>query len=186
MAGDHGDAAALTSRRRILCLTGPESTGKTTLAEALAAHFRVPLVEEVARGYLAGRSDYSPADVLEIARLQMAAEARSLAQSEGLVVCDTDLLVIQVWWEERYGELPAELTVGLAERSERHYLLMKPDLAWSADPLRENPDDRDRLFARYRALLAEDRFSWTEVGGEGAARLAEALAVIARSFPELG
>jgi len=60
----------------VICLTGPESTGKTTLAAALAAEFDLPLVEEAARGYLRGRTAYDREDLLAIAELQLAAEAR--------------------------------------------------------------------------------------------------------------
>lgn len=187
MAGDHDDAEARAATgRRILCLTGPESTGKTTLAEALASRYRATLVPEVARGYLKARGRYTAEDVLEIARLQVATEARALAESEGLIVCDTDLLVIQVWWEEKYGELPAELVVALTQRTERHYLLTRPDLAWTADPLRENPLDRERLYARYEALLGAGTFPWAPIGGEGETRLIAALEAVAGFFPDLG
>jgi len=171
--------------RRTLCLTGPESTGKTTLAEALAEHFGAVLVPEVAREYLAERDDYQADDVLAIAQLQMAAEAVAHDESSGLVVCDTDLLVIRVWWEEKYGDLPAELANAYSARTDRAYLLLEPDLPWSADPLRENPDDQDRLYERYAALLAEGRHPYDVVAGSGAGRLTAALRAIAGLLPDI-
>lgn len=136
---------------------------------------------EVAREYLADRDGYGAEDVLEIARLQVAAEARALTESAGLVVCDTDLLVIRVWWEERFGELPAQMIQLLAARSERAYLLTRPDLPWEADPLRENPEDRERLFAAYQALLEADAMPYRVVAGTGETRL-QAAVVAARSL----
>jgi nicotinamide riboside kinase len=185
MATDHDSAAAGTDRRRILCLTGPESTGKTTLAEALAAHFGAPLVPEMARGYLAGKSGYGAEDVLEIARLQVAEEARVLSKADGLVICDTDLLVIRVWWEEKFGELPDALSAGLASLTGRGYLLLSPDLEWQTDPLRENPEDRDRLFLRYEALLTEAAHPHEVVAGTGDARFSAALWAVSKLLPEL-
>lgn len=140
---------------------------------------------EVAREYLEGRPGYDRADVLDIARLQAAAEAQALYSEAELIVCDTDLTVIQVWWEEKYGALPQELNVALAERSERAYLLMQPDLPWAADPLRENPDDRARLFERYQRLLAASPFPYRVVSGTDDARWTSALAAVRALYPEL-
>ena len=165
--------------RHAICLTGPESTGKTTLARALAAHLGAQLVPEVARNYLAGHSGYTAQDVLRIALRQAALEAEVLACG-GVVICDTDLLVIQIWWREKFGELPAELVRALNARSTRCYLLLQPDLPWVADPLRENPDDRDRLFDGYQRELENSSFPFAVVGGTGKSRLVNALAAISR------
>jgi nicotinamide riboside kinase len=123
--------------------------------------------------------------VLTIARQQVAAEASALAETTDLLVCDTDLLVIQVWWQERFGELPEELIALLAARSERAYLLVQPDLPWAEDPLRENPLDRDRLFAVYQALLDADRMPHRVIGGSGEARLEAAVEGAQALLPRL-
>jgi nicotinamide riboside kinase len=179
------DAAAAGATGRLVCLTGPESSGKSALAAALAARLDVPLVPEVARDYLEGRRDYVAEDVLEIARRQLAAEAAALVAAPGLVIADTDLLVIRIWWEERFGELPEEIVQGLAARSERVYLLAEPDLPWEPDPLRENPTDRQRLFLRHRQLLDEGPFPFGLVSGFGEERLSAALAQLRAFYPEL-
>ncbi len=159
----------------LICVTGAESTGKTTLAEYLAEKLDVPLVPEVARSYLAGMSGYDREDVLAIARQQHLAECRSLERAP-LVVADTDLTVIQVWWEEKYGELDPWLATALEGRSERRYLLPTPDLPWEFDPLRESPHDRPRLHRRYLEVLEQGRFPFSEVSGTGRTRFDGALA----------
>ncbi|MBX3707420.1 MAG: ATP-binding protein [Pseudomonadales bacterium] len=159
----------------VICVTGPESTGKTTLARELAATLAAPLVPEAARVYLAGRRGYDRADVLAIARMQLEWERTALERGAGVIVADTDLTVFRVWWEERFGTLDPWLEATLGERSPRRYLLARPDLPWEPDPLRESPHDRERLFARYRAALAEDGFPHAEIGGSGSTRLAGAL-----------
>jgi len=173
-------AAVHDSTDITVCLTGPESTGKTTLAEALGRHFGAPVVAEVAREYLSGRSGYSADDVLEIARRQLSLEARARAETRGLLVLDTDVLVLVVWWQERYGALPPLLEEALAMRSPRVYLLARPDIPWAADPLREHPFERERLFERYRALLAESGFPHALVDGLGPARLEGAVRAVER------
>ena len=170
----------------VICLTGPESTGKTTLAEALAKRLGVPLVPEVARYYLEGRDAYDREDLLAIAEAQLDAEAQALATGAPVVVADTDLTVIQVWWEEKYGEPHVRITTALAARTRRRYLLARPDIPWEADPLRESPADRHRLYARYRDLLSQSPFPFAEIGGAGPARLAAAERQTRRWLEEAG
>ena len=166
-------------RPLVICVTGAECTGKTTLADYLAQALDVPLVPEMARSYLAGRTEYQREDVLAIARAQQAAERAALAQAP-LVVADTDLTVIQVWWEEKYGALHPWIVDALAERPPRCYLLPQPDLPWEFDPLRESPHDRPRLHERYRALLRVSPFPYREVSGLGDGRLTRALCQVRR------
>ena len=158
----------------IVCLTGAESTGKTTLAAALARHFDAKLVPEAARYHLAPHHPYDRGDVLAIARAQMRLEAEALQDSSRLVVCDTDLLVIQIWWQVKFGQLPQELTQVLADRSPRAYLLTRPDIPWVPDPLRESGGDRAALHSRYRCALAGGPHPYLEVGGDFRDRLATA------------
>lgn len=140
---------------------------------------------EAARDYLAGRTGYDARDLRAIARAQVESEQSALLSDAELIVCDTDLTVIQVWWEEKFGALPQELNVALGDRSERGYLLLKPDVAWSDDPLRENPHDRERLYSRYEQLLAAGPFPYAVVEGEGEARWASLLAGVRTIYPEL-
>ncbi|MCZ6710948.1 MAG: ATP-binding protein [Gammaproteobacteria bacterium] len=162
----------------VVCVTGPESSGKTTLASELARALAVPLVTEVAREYLAGKSSYDADDLLAIARAQLSAEQNALAEGTGVVVCDTDLQVIQIWWQEKFGELDPWLEEALSERTQRCYLLAAPDLPWQPDPLRESAEDRERLFDRYARLLRDESFSFAEVRGTGGIRFERALKTV--------
>ncbi len=158
----------------IVCLTGSESTGKTTLATALANHYDAPLVPEAARLQLTPNRPYGPKEVLAIAREQVRLEAEALAGSPQLVVCDTDLLVIQIWWQVKFGVLPEELAAALSGRSARAYLLTRPDIPWTPDPLRESGGERSDLHRRYQRALADGRHPYLEVGGPLSDRLATA------------
>lgn len=155
----------------LLCLTGAECTGKSTLALDLAAAYGAPCVAEFARQYLAGATSYGADDLRAIAEGQLAAERRALAAGAPVVVADTDVTVIAVWWQEKYGPRPDWLQRALAERSPRRYLLPRPDLPWVFDPLRESPNDRPRLHQRYRELLAAGPFEYAEIGGLGEGRM---------------
>ena len=132
-------------------VTGPESSGKTTLAVALAEKMQMNFVQEHARAHLTlqrqVRPGYLPSDLLAIAGAQSAAE-----QGERWIA-DTDLQNIYLWWQEKFGPAPASLVRSYAMQSARTYLLCRPDFSWEFDPLRENPHDRDRLFQIYLADL---------------------------------
>ena len=163
---------------RIISIVGPECTGKTALARVLGEHFGVGFVAEYARDYLEERTEYGPGDVEAIARGQMAWEARAVAEGRSPVILDTDLLVIRVWWGEKYGALPEWLGRALAAQAPRRYLLAAPDLPWVADPLRESPLDRERLFDVYRTALVAGGLRFDVVRGAGDARLRCALAAL--------
>jgi nicotinamide riboside kinase len=161
-------------------ITGAECSGKTTLALDLARHLGVPWVAEYAREYLAGRAGYAAADLVAIAAGQERAEAGTPGP---LIVADTDLLVIRIWSEVRFGGrdpgLDAAISRMLAASRRRFYLLTRPEMPWEPDPLRENPEDRDALHARHAELLEALGVPHTELAGSRSERLGHALAAIA-------
>lgn len=175
-AVDAGASAGLT-----VILVGPESSGKTSLARALAARYGAPWVAEVARDLLPLSGRYDAEDLERIARAQIEAEQAVVAARGGLVFVDTDLLVIDVWWRERFGTPPEWLTARLrseVRESSRRYLLCRPDLPWEPDPLRENPHDRERLLTIYERRLDELAASYRAISGTGHARLTAAVAAV--------
>ena len=164
---------------RIISIVGPESCGKTALARALAERFGAPWVEEYAREHLAGRPEYDETDLEAIARGQLRSEEQALMSEPDVLVLDTDLLVIRIWWRERFGRVPDWVEAALRTQPRRAYLLARPDLPWEPDPLRESQFDRERLFDVYRAALEEGGASFDVVDGINAARLRSALAALA-------
>lgn len=88
--------------KHFFVLTGPESTGKTTLAQQLTVEWNMPLVPEFARQYLENKVDsYTLEDVDFIGQKQWELE---LATEGELVICDTDLLTIYIW-KKRFSML---------------------------------------------------------------------------------
>lgn len=140
-----------------ILVTGPESSGKTTLARNLAWALDGAYVAEAARDYLEARDGkYTAADLPKIWNEQKKAEDAARASSASFVVCDTGPEVIRIWAEVKYGRCPEAITRATAERHYDLILLCLPDLPWVADPLREAPDQEQRedLLARYRLALA--------------------------------
>jgi len=166
-----------------IVVTGAESAGKTTLAEAIAGALGVPWVPEHARAYLENRASYEPADLLAIAAAQEAAETAAALWAP-VIVADTDQLVIRIWSDVRYGAVDAAIDAAirraLAARRRRLYLVPRPDIPWQPDRLREHPTSRDALHRMHLSLLGELGVDHVELVGAREERLERALAEIAR------
>jgi nicotinamide riboside kinase len=166
-----------------VAIVGAECSGKTTLAEHLAQHFGVPWVPEFARTYLMDSVTYDADDVVAIARGQYAAETTA-AGGHALLFADTDLVVIKVWWDVRFGGgqpwVDATLAAQLTGERRRCYLLPTPDIPWRPDPLREHPHDRPALHTRYRKLLDSLGARYVEISGSPQQRLARAARAVNR------
>lgn len=160
----------------IIILTGPESTGKTTLANWLGERFGIEVVPEYAREYLENQPGhaYHKDDVLKIAEKQV--EMELLTSLSALpFVCDTDLLTIYIWLEYRYGSVDDVVLEKLRTYgTDRHYLLCSSDIPWEPDPLRENPQDREVLFQKHVDLLKSLNLPFSVISGGNNERLESA------------
>jgi len=177
---------------RKFVILGPESTGKSTLCEGLAAHYHTEWVREYARDYLLTHgAAYSYDDLSTIARGQLAledaAEAKQAAFGGGtggdrLLFIDTDLYVMKVWSEYVFGRCETWILKEIVARHYDGYLLCRTDLPWMKDELREYPDlaTRENLFHIYKDILVNQHVPWAEVGGEGDKRLANAIEAVDR------
>lgn len=162
-----------------VAITGPESSGKTTLARALADGApSAAWVPEYARAFLEARGgDYQEADLVTIARGQVEAVAQAAKARPALLISDTDLVVVRIWSLERFGRVAPAIDRMLREATWDLTLLLTPDLPWAPDPLRVNPRDRDRLFDRYQAELHRLGRPFVVIAGDD--RLASAQRAIA-------
>ncbi|MDF1694952.1 MAG: ATP-binding protein [Saprospiraceae bacterium] len=142
----------------IMVFTGPESSGKTTCAQRIAQLYQLPLVKEYAREYLKDNGpSYTFDDLLAITSKQIELETRAHLEHT-LIVCDTDIITLEIWAMEKFG-----LTLKRKDHSinKKHYFLCYPDIPWEPDPLRENPNDRKRLFEIYQAYLVKVNATFT-------------------------
>lgn len=173
-----------------IVLTGPESSGKTTLAEALAGALHTVCVPEFARSFLAhlGRP-YLREDLRLIGRGQEAWEKWYNGSAGKALVCDTDWTVLQIWEHYRFG-FPAsgawEWQKGYIQpRPADLYLLCAPDFPWEPDPLREHPAERGILFSWYQRLLMDSGAKFEVLYGRPEDRLEQAISVTHKFFRTL-
>lgn len=166
--------------KRILIL-GPESTGKSTLAEDLANHFGEPWVPEFAREYLENLNrDYQLEDLSIIAKGQLAAEESAAKQATSFLFCDTDLRVIHIWSQHRYGKTAPWILEEINQRVYDLILLTNIDLDWEPDPLREHPEPEMRSYflEKYLQLAKMSGFPYRMISGLRAERLKQSIEVI--------
>ena len=134
-----------------IAFTGPESSGKTTISQLVAAQFNATWIEEYARDYLhQSNGKYNAYDLDEIAIGQT--EKRK-GQNCELLFCDTELTVLKIWSEFKFGHVSKTILKSYHEQHFDHYFLCRPDIPWEKDSLRENPFDRDALFELYKIEL---------------------------------
>ena len=138
---------------RKLILIGPESTGKTTLSVHLAKLYNFDLIAEYSREYLSKKNNsYDYEDLKKIAIQQNQIEKNNNSEK---IIIDTDLLTIKIWSEFKYGSCDSEIEkiISSYDRNNRYYLLLKDDIKWEYDPLRENKNDRSEIFLLFKKLL---------------------------------
>ncbi|MDA0713157.1 MAG: ATP-binding protein [bacterium] len=151
---------------KIVCI-GPESSGKTTLTLELATYFKSSCVLEYARSYLeSGFKIKQASDLTFLAQKQIESEI-STQQTSGskYLFCDTDLHNILVWSEIEFNHVEAELKSLEQNQAYDLYLLLRPDILWQKDSLRQNEHIREKLFNIYRQRLIETKRNFQEIYG---------------------
>jgi len=165
-----------------IVVIGPESTGKSTLCEQLAAKYQTQWVPEYAGEYLLklGRP-YHYEDLHIIAKGQIAEEERlTHSISTPILFIDTDMYVMKVWCEFVFGKCHPFILDEIVKRKYDAYLLCNTDLPWIADELREYPDleSRERLYHMYRDLMINQQTPWVDIQGSYQERLTKAVAFV--------
>ena len=140
-------------------LFGPESTGKTTLSKQLARHYNSIWVPEYAREYLQNkwnnkRETCTAEDLLPIAEGQIKLENKLAQKTDSVLICDTDLLETKVYSEEYYARTCDPILNKFAvENTYDLYFLTYIDTPWTADDLRDKPNERVRMFKAFEDAL---------------------------------
>ncbi|MBP7184119.1 MAG: ATP-binding protein [Saprospiraceae bacterium] len=135
-----------------IAITGPESTGKSTLSQSLSKMLNIPIIEEYARAYFEQNqiSKYDLMDFLHIANYQNKIFQKHQQYS---FIADTEFIVLAIWAKEKYNYIPQSIFKSIAIYNFDYYFLCAPTIPWESDALRENPHDRFRLFDLYEEML---------------------------------
>ncbi|MCU1409563.1 MAG: hypothetical protein JWR04_270 [Rhodoglobus sp.] len=196
------ERAALTQR---VVIVGSESTGKTTLARELVAHFRAiggiwadtRWVAEYGREYTEvlidrqGVRDADPdaevhsaqwtaADFAVIATEQQRLEDAAAASGSPVLFCDTDAFATQLW-ERRYLGEGSTAALDAVPVSPARGLYLLADLAgvdFEQDGIRDGESYREEMQRWFIEELTRRGEHWLLVTGSRAERLAGSIAAV--------
>ena len=163
-----------------IVLIGAESTGKSTLAEALSGHYGEPWTEEFVRSYVDQLDDDLQAHDLEpIAKGQLALEDSALQRANRLIIHDTNILSSIIYASYYFDTVLEWVNDAFLEREYSLYLLCLPDIPWQADPgQRESPAARNSLHELFKDRLNILNLPFVEISGNKTERLTQAVQAI--------
>ena len=159
-----------------IVVIGPESTGKSSLCNALADHYKTIWVKEFAREYLERNGkDYVFEDLYKIALGQLEEIENAVVKvgiqqqenTQNLLFIDTDLYVIKIWSEFVFNKCDNSILTEITKQQFDLYLLCDVDLPWVSDNLREYPDlkVRQKLFHYYKEEMTAQKIPWKIISG---------------------
>ena len=184
-----------------IVVIGPESTGKSTLCEQLAAHYKTEWAREYAREYLlTNGTDYTFENLLDIAKGQVAGEEKVINNGQWAMgnehkanyelstkkyqplFIDTDMYVMKVWCEFVFEKCHHWILNRIVERKYDLYLLCNVDLPWVKDELREYPDleSRLKLYQHYKDIMINQNVAWVDISGNYEERLQIAIDAVGK------
>ncbi len=161
-----------------IVLYGPESTGKTMLAQKLAAYYNTLYAPEFARYYLElklelydpyGRKSNEicqPQDIPQIVIGQVAFEDAIIGQAKNMLFCDTNPLETYVYNKYYFQREDEWIAKTALDRKYDLYLLTNIDVPWVPDPPhRDRPDNREELYQLFKNELIKRKLPYTDISG---------------------
>jgi NadR type nicotinamide-nucleotide adenylyltransferase len=179
----HNSRTTQDGRMKKVIVLGPESTGKSTLCEMLAAHFNTIWCAEYAREYLTEHgTHYTYDDLLTIAKGQLALEENcaELGRNSKVIFVDTGMYVMKVWCEFVFEKCHKFILDKVVSETCDLYLLCNTDLEWTPDALREYPDleNREKLFYIYKDIMVNQDVPFVIIEGQNKKRLEMAIQAV--------
>jgi nicotinamide riboside kinase len=166
-----------------IALYGPESTGKTTLANQLADEFKTIWIPEFARDYLQDKWNSKEEictqdDLLPIAVGQTKLENEALQNATKFLFCDTNLMVTKVFSDLYYDSCHPILEEAAKKHEYDLFFLTDIDVPWEKDDLRDKKEDRENTLAIFEKALIDYKKPYIKLSGNKEERLEKAKKII--------
>lgn len=163
-----------------IALVGPESTGKTTLASALAAHFKTTWVREYLRDFaeeklLNQNKSIEAADNLKIVEEQLKLEAMAEKYAHRFLFCDTNFIQTKIYSELYFGKSDTFFEHYVNKLKYDLYILTQIDVPWEEDELRDAPYERERHYNYFKKRLIDAKLAFVEISGNLEERMEKAI-----------
>ncbi len=167
-------------------IVGAESTGKTTLAEKLAARFNTLWVPEFARGYIddhyGSLGGIKDDDFSVFAFGQVASEDRMAREANRILICDTDARTTSYFSDIFTGRCDSSILRLAEERKYHLYLLTGNDFPWVEDSQRIDEKLREAFFQRWVKDLERMKANYVILNGSFEERFHKAESAINALF----
>jgi NadR type nicotinamide-nucleotide adenylyltransferase len=159
-----------------VAIIGAESSGKSTLAHALAAHYNTLWVPEYLREFVVTHQRVPhEEDQYPIARTQLAHEDAAAAKATRFLFCDTTPLMTAVYSRWYWGRVDAQLALLERRHDYAFTLVTAPDNPWEADGLqRDSAAVRQGVHELVLQVLHERAIPFLLVGGSLRQRVLQA------------
>jgi len=150
-----------------IIITGPESTGKSTLAKSLSNYLKEPFVPEFARYFIPTlTASYTASNLMDMARGQLFWHQLYKSNVNKVLLCDTGVEAIDIWFQYRFGAIDNQIRSLFTTDEDCFYLLCEPDIPWEEDPLRETPHQRPQIFDSFESLFNQFKKKYCIVKGQ--------------------
>ena len=147
-----------------ICLYGPESTGKSTMAKRLADVYHTEFVPEVSREIVTS-NDFTLEDIIRIGEAQTERVIEKCASANKLLFCDTDLVTTQIYCRHYLKEVPQILFELERKVAYDLYFLFDVDVPWVADGLRDLSEKRPEMFNVFKEELEKRKIKYELLKG---------------------
>lgn len=147
-----------------ICFYGPESTGKSFMAEKLAAYYHTALVPEVSRE-LVDSNEFTVEDIIKIGNAQTQRVLDKTKTANKILFCDSDLITTQIYSRHYLDEVPSILFELEKQITYDQYFLFDIDVPWVNDGLRDLGERREEMFEVFKAELEARKIPYILVKG---------------------
>ncbi len=172
-----------------IVLIGAESTGKTTLCQALAEHYDTVWVAEYGREHwetkIAAQNTppgETPAwthdEFIHIAEEQQRRENEAAARASRVLICDTNAFATATWFERYAGTRHPDVDAIGARDQVDLYLIASPDVPFVQDGVRDGEKIREWMHARFLELIGASGAPHMLITGAWETRLPQAILAI--------
>lgn len=159
-------------------ILGTESTGKTTLTNRLAGHFRCSSVSEAGRELIKDSGAFSMDDLYLVAAKHANDITIASRGDSPLLVIDTDIHITLSYARHAFGR-ELEIDADIYRRNAaRLYLYLNNDVDYVQDGTRLSREERDLLDASHRKTLHDHHIVFEEITGDWEERFEKALGLI--------
>lgn len=161
-----------------VCISGTESTGKSTLAKRLAEHFNTVFVPEMARSVVDTTASVTFEDLTTIAEVHATAINEAMTNSNKILIVDTDLNITRSYAAYLFQRsLSVPLWVEIANTFHLH-LFLEPDCLFVQDGTRLSEAERNRLSIYHKWQLDKNNIQYDTISGDWDQRFQTAVQII--------